>query len=132
VIFFSAGIIQALMYNYSPYYAGALVDSTVYNLYDDHDIRKTAFFRESGSNHYFKGSYATNIYELFSGITTSELLLNKAECLARAGNKDGALASLNLLLEKRLIAGSFVPLQAGDANEALQLVLKERRKELLY
>jgi hypothetical protein len=53
-------------------------------------------------------------------------------CLARAGNKDAAIASLDTLLSKRWKTGMYHSPVVGNAGEALQLILKERRKELLF
>lgn len=39
---------------------------------------------------------------------------------------------LNSLLTERYKAGSFTPLIASDAANALQMILQERRKELLF
>jgi hypothetical protein len=42
------------------------------------------------------------------------------------------MGDLNTLLTARYHAGAFSPLSAASAAEALVLVLKERRKELLF
>ena len=68
----------------------------------------------------------------FSGLATDELFLIKAECLARAGNASGALSTLNDLLRARYAQGTFVDLHADDPQQALRLVLQERRKELVF
>ena len=123
-------------YNYVPV-RGAMVDTILYATFGVDDIRRRAFFRASGSYFLFKGSYAASMNSLFSGLTTAEMYLLRAECLARgvngqAGDKDLALADLNHLLTNRWVTGSFIPVAAADANEALDQVLLERRKELLF
>ncbi|HQT24902.1 RagB/SusD family nutrient uptake outer membrane protein, partial [Daejeonella sp.] len=64
--------------------------------------------------------------------SSNELYLIQAECYARKGNTVDAMKSLNTLLVKRFKTGTFIPLTAGSAEAALGIVLKERRKELVY
>lgn len=109
----------------------ALVDSMLYARYHDDDIRKSVFFRTSGLYRRFKGSYAASPSILFSGIAVDEMYLIRAECYARTGQVTEAMADLNSLLEKRWITGTFLPLTAGSQLEAVNIILEERRKELL-
>ena len=113
-----------------PYYY-AKIDTVLYGQYANDDLRKNVFFADNGTGEItFKGSYAA--YEgLFSGIATDELFLNKAECLARKGDISEAMDKLNTLLFKRYKTGTFIPLTALNETEALQTILKERRKELI-
>ncbi|HEV7331948.1 MAG TPA: RagB/SusD family nutrient uptake outer membrane protein [Flavisolibacter sp.] len=107
------------------------IDSVLYRSYGENDLRKLVFFRSNGNGTYsFKGSYEGS-GALFTGIATDEMLLVRAECRARAGKTTEAMADLNTLLEKRWKAGTFVPLAAASAGEALKIILEERRKELL-
>lgn len=107
------------------------IDTTLYKSYDSLDLRKTAFFRRNNDGTYgFKGSYDGS-NTLFSGLAVNELYLNRAEAFAREGNVVEALKDLNTLLIKRYKTGRFVPVTANSANEALQKILLERRKELL-
>src|SRR5690606_9344696 len=59
------------------------IANELYELYDNHDIRKRAYFNTNkiGGN-YFRGSY-TGGDVLFAGITVAEVLLIKAETAAR-------------------------------------------------
>lgn len=108
------------------------IDSTFYRSYSDNDLRKALFFEyNSDSTVGFFGSYAGQ-RTLFDGIAVDEVMLIAAECNARLGNKDKALSELNELLSHRYRTGTFKPLVASDAGEALDLVLQERRKELVY
>jgi len=116
---------------YHPVYGNALVDTVLYSSYEGNDLRRTAFFTASGNYQQFKGNYAAD-YRLFSGIATDELLLTRAECFARTGNVTAALEDINLLLSKRMLAGSFIPVTAGTREAVLAVILKERRKELLF
>jgi starch-binding outer membrane protein, SusD/RagB family len=111
--------------------AGALVDSNLYASYANNDLRKKAFFAASGVYFRFKGNYAASSTDLFSGLSTDEMFLIRAEGAARMGNKDAALSDLNTLLAKRYDA-TFIPVTASNANEALNRIIIERRKELLF
>lgn len=107
-----------------------LIDTTLYRMYVADDLRRVLFFTPAANGQTFKGSY-TGSDDLFNGIATDELYLIRAEAAARLGNTAAALADLNTLLTARYRAGKFTPLNAATAGEALDLVLKERRKELL-
>jgi hypothetical protein len=109
----------------------ARIDTVLYSSYDNNDLRKKAFFRSSAPYHLFKGSYSGNTSPYFTGITTAEMFLVRAECLARKGNIVEAMNDLNTLMQKRW--SSTVPyagITATDKNDAVTKVLAERRKEL--
>jgi hypothetical protein len=109
----------------------ALVDTVLYASYHANDLRRQAFFRASGNYRRFKGNY-TGSSTLFSGIATDEVWLIRAESHARKQNKDAALSDLNTLLRTRWTNTiPYVDVTATDSNEALQIILRERRKELL-
>lgn len=117
-----------------PYGAGGIgyVDTTLYNSYDNNDLRKSLFYTSNGTGQIqFAGTYTGTFYN-FCGIATDEIYLIRAECLAREGNYEGAMADINTLLSKRYITGTFQPLTADNADEALRIVLNERRKELPF
>jgi tetratricopeptide (TPR) repeat protein len=63
------------------------------------------------------------------GLTVNETWLIKAECLARAGQKDEAVDMLNTLRKRRFKPVDYVALTAASADDALQLVVDERRRE---
>jgi hypothetical protein len=106
----------------------------LFAMYEAQDLRRVLFFTgSSDANRQFKGNYdGQNGSTQFTGLTTAELYLNRAEAWARAGNTNAAMADLNSLLMKRWRTGTFVPFTAPDARTALALVLRERRKELIY
>ena len=112
----------------------AKIDSVLFNSYDDNDLRKTILFRANGNGTYsFKGSYdGSSSGSVFLGFTTSELLLIKAEALARMNNTGDAMETLNKLMIKRWKNGTFSPFTAGTSTEALNIILNERRKELIF
>ncbi|MEO9020992.1 MAG: RagB/SusD family nutrient uptake outer membrane protein [Ginsengibacter sp.] len=107
------------------------IDTLLYSEYDNNDLRKKAFFAPADNYYKFKCIYTGDIYYYFTGIATDEIYLIKAECEAREGDVQTAMDDLNALLVKRWQSGTFVPLLASDRTEALTIILKERRKELL-
>jgi hypothetical protein len=109
----------------------AKIDTVLYAMYDSNDLRKNAFFMPADNYFKFKCIYTGDIYYYFTGIATDEMYLVKAECEARQGIVGAAMDDLNTLLVKRWKAGTFVPLTASNADDALQIILTERRKELI-
>ena len=108
------------------------IDASLYNSYNNNDLRKTVFFMSRpGGIFTFKGNY-TGSADMFGGIATDELYLTRAECYARKGNVPDAMKDLNALLEKRWKKGTFLSLSAANSDDALKLILTERRKELLF
>lgn len=104
------------------------IPNELYNQYEDNDLRKTLFFKNSGGKVLWRGDLLPN---QLAGTATDEVLLIGAECAARLGNKEKAIELLNVLLETRFKKGTFVPLSAISNEVALDLVLKERHKEIL-
>lgn len=128
-------IYYASLYTLSSFLAGRTVsspDTLLYSMYQDNDLRKeTKFSTDAGTGiTQFKGSYQGQ-YDWFGGFATNELFLIKAECLARRGEISEAMSMLNELLVTRYKTGAFVPLDAFSKQEALDIVLTERRKELI-
>lgn len=114
------------------FYNRAKIDSDLYKSYSTNDLRKKIFFSDNGdSTYWFKGSYDQSI-ALFDGVATDEIYLIKAECLAREGNTQGAMETLNTLLVKRWKQGTFIPFSASNIQSALEIILTERRKELIF
>jgi hypothetical protein len=109
-----------------------IVDSVLYNLYDDDDIRKSAFFKQYNGYIRFKGSYDFKTAIRFSGLATDEIYLIRAESFARLNKKDSAMNDLNQLLYNRYRSGTFIPRTAVSPADALDQTLLERRKELCF
>ncbi|HWZ15447.1 MAG TPA: RagB/SusD family nutrient uptake outer membrane protein [Mucilaginibacter sp.] len=108
-----------------------VIDSNLYKSYDQNDLRKSIFFGQVGNSLTFKGSYDGSQL-MFSGLATDEIYLIRAECNARLGNTASSLDDLNTLMKNRWTAGDFTPFTATTSAQALQLVLTERRKELIF
>ncbi|WP_316793015.1 RagB/SusD family nutrient uptake outer membrane protein [Pedobacter frigoris] len=107
----------------------------LYASYLDGDLRKTIFFTtNTGTNagtNSFKGSYEGN-GNLFVGLATNEVYFMRAECFARKNMPVEAMNDVNAVLSKRWRTGAaYVNLAAANGKDALAIVLKERRKELL-
>lgn len=116
----------------------AKIDSNLYKSYNINDLRKTIYFQandgDNTGSYAFRGSYhgSQNPGNVFTGITTSELYLIRAECFARQGSISDAMADLNLLMKNRWKASEWIPFSAVSTEDALEKVLEERRKELVF
>jgi hypothetical protein len=112
----------------------AKVDTALFASYAPQDLRKIVLFKTNADgSRAFKGNY-TGVAgaSLFTGIATNELYFVKAEAAVRNGDSNKALEALNTLLFTRWKEGTFVPYTITDPKQLLQLILKERRKDLLF
>lgn len=111
------------------------IDTNLYALYEDSDLRKTIFFtlNNDGFSYKYKGSYNGNVQTSFTGLALDEVYLNRAECLVRLGQYQKGMEILNRLLIKRYknINSEFLDLIASDTKDALAIILRERRKQLV-
>ncbi|ARS40306.1 hypothetical protein CA265_11835 [Sphingobacteriaceae bacterium GW460-11-11-14-LB5] len=111
-----------------------MASSDLLTVLDTKDLRYVFNFTRLTST----GAASTSVNPDYLGTTPNysigvpEIMLIKAECLARAGDKDGAVAILNTLRIKRFKPADYVALTASSADDALAKVLTERRRELLY
>lgn len=102
----------------------------LFDLYDNNDLRKTVYYNTINPNLTVKkDNYGLSMY-CFSGLDTDEQYLIQAECQARLGNKDEAIKTLNYLLKH--VHSNYVNKTALTKEEALDLILKERRKQLVF
>ncbi|MGV3766830.1 MAG: RagB/SusD family nutrient uptake outer membrane protein [Chitinophagaceae bacterium] len=67
---------------------------------------------------------------MISGPTVAEVLLNRAEASARTGDISTAMTMVNRLRTARYRAGTNSALTANNNDEAIALVLAERRREM--
>lgn len=113
----------------------SFVDTSLYDSYDDNDLRKEVYFElYPDGTASFRGSYAGS-FQLFDGVATDEMYLIRAEANVRKGGNDhlqAAMADLNHLLQHRYKAGTFNPVTVSDQAALLDKILLERRKELPF
>lgn len=110
-----------------------MVDSAFFEEFEKRDLRRILFFKEKvNSKHVvYQGSYAKiNSNSNFSGPSLGELLLIKAECLARMGRGKQGIEVLNKLRKARFSKDDYEDLQWDSDEKTVSLVLQERRKEL--
>jgi len=113
----------------------ACVDSVLIGQYTADDMRKKIFFQaneNAGNTYSFNGNYDHSYSQLFVGLTSSETYLIKAEAAVRIGKVNEAQNALNTLLAKRWKSNTYVAIKEPDADILLRLILRERRKELLF
>lgn len=67
----------------------------------------------------------------FGGITTVEVYLIKAECLARANQISEALDVLNTVRKTRILPASYQDISTIDKTTALNAIFRTKRNELL-
>lgn len=96
-------------------------------------LTRPSTFVNSYANYYTRVFYKTGIANngYMSGPTVPEMMLIQAEAEARAGNASAAVTLLNNLRKQRYITAGYTEVSATNGSEALQLVLRERRKELM-
>lgn len=109
------------------------VDTTLMQLYEIGDLRKEVYFKLNANGSYAVSKGINSSRGLpFTGLATDEMYLIKAECLARRDQKDEALTYLNNLVKTRMKTGSYIQVTATNSGEALEKVLIERRKALIW
>lgn len=111
----------------------ANVSHMLYGQYEANDLRKKAYFYDKGNGHIgLKGNYPGVFSTLFFGLTTDELFLNAAECAARRGDINKAAEQLNRMLTYKWRLGTYTPITFSSTEQAIDQILKERRKELIF
>ena len=115
------------------FYTGFYIDTALLHSYDPNDLRPAFYYYPAGGKDTFglKGSY-TGSYLSFGGLATDEVYLVRAESRARMGDLTGAARDLDTLLVNRWKAGTFTGHTFGSSQDALDIILKERRKELPF
>lgn len=107
-------------------------DTLLFRSYASNDLRKSIFFRLiSGNNMGIKRGYSGTVFA-YTGLATDEVYLNRAESFARSGNTLAAMNDLNTLLSRRWKTSTYTALTAVSPADALNKILIERRKELIW
>ncbi|WP_343571047.1 RagB/SusD family nutrient uptake outer membrane protein [Sphingobacterium sp.] len=101
-----------------------------YELFQDNDLRKSVYIAKFGNYNSYYGFYSPIGYT-FGGLSTDELRLIYAECLARNNKINDALTVLNTLRMNRFKNGTSYALTSQNKQQILSYILKERRLELL-
>ncbi len=68
----------------------------------------------------------------YGGLTTTEVYLIKAECLARANDLSGAMSLLNQVRAKRILASAYTPLTASTTVNAVKLINQTKENALIF
>lgn len=109
------------------------------NLFGNNDARYNLFFTSTnatfldiGSNTAYHNVPYTRFFYATMGMKTTEVHLMLAECLARENNFSGAVDILNKLRAKRITSGTVNLTVPATRKETMELVVNERRKELLF
>jgi len=78
--------------------------------------------------------YASTLRGLFNygGLTTTEVYLIKAECLARNSKYDDAMDALNTVRQKRILPNVYQPLTASTEEEAINYIRRTKDNELIF
>lgn len=128
---YTAKIPSSQYQSIQPNIGQANIDSVLYQSYSSNDLRKFIYFNTVSGYPRRKNFYDGTNNTLYTGLAVDEMYLNRAECLARKGLTASAMSYLNKLLVNRYATDSFIPLSAIDNMAALQIILQERRKELV-
>lgn len=106
--------------------------------YDPNDLRSFIFYGKNTLNNFnVKRGYTSGTYA-FTGLAVDEIILIRAECLARSRAYEEAMKVINMLLINRFkmdpVTGktSYNNQMASSVEEALAIILMERRKELVW
>lgn len=85
--------------------------------------------RTVGADTYYFGTILG--YFNLGGITTTEIYLIKAECLARNNDLTAAMNTLNTVRKKRILSTSYADLTATTVAQAMGHIMKTKRNELI-
>jgi hypothetical protein len=125
-------------YNEMNFAQSYIISPELRTLFGTNDGRFNLFFNststtnlDQGSNTAYWGTQYTRFFYPTVGMKTTEVYLMQAECLARQDKLNEAVAILNTLRAKRILSGTVNLTVPATRKETMQLVINERRKELL-
>ena len=109
-----------------------VIDSVLYKSYETNDLRKAIYFiKNTDGLPNMKGGYSGTILT-FGGLAVDEVMLIRAECLARDNKPGEAMSVLNNLLRNRYVRNTYIDKIAITSELALSIILEERKKELVF
>lgn len=109
----------------------AMLSPTAVERYDvTSDVRISYLFYNTwyGQPAYLNYAFKYNV----AGMRVPEVLLIKAECMARAGEVDGAMAVLNDFRVDRILPANYAELTATTSKEAVLHIIDERAREFAH
>ncbi|QSW87997.1 RagB/SusD family nutrient uptake outer membrane protein [Flavobacterium endoglycinae] len=116
-----------------------IISPELRNLFGTNDARFNLFFNstsatnlDQGSNTAYWGIQYTKFFYPTVGMKTTEVYLMLAECYARENKLNEAVDVLNTLRAKRILSGTVNLTVPATRKETMELVVNERRKELLF
>lgn len=121
----------SLDFDFYRFYVTPFISDDLQALFTHNDLRYVYNFSPPNNGAratYFLYNFSSMLFNY--GIGVPEMLLTKAECLARQGDASGALVQLELIRKFRFSQADYVPLINTGAENALKQVLDERRREL--
>ncbi|RYE30436.1 MAG: RagB/SusD family nutrient uptake outer membrane protein, partial [Sphingobacteriales bacterium] len=129
---FSTGVVTSSYPSMTSIYNNSTtINKDLISKYVEGDLRLQFLIKPQNGGHIMNGNFMGESLVPYSGLATDEIILIKSECLARRGDIVGAMTWVNRLLKNRIASSKFSPLTAQSPTEALNLVLLERRKELV-
>ncbi|MET3879349.1 RagB/SusD family nutrient uptake outer membrane protein [Chitinophaga sp. OAE865] len=117
--------------------SGLDISPATARMFETHDLRNIFIKPDTATNTTtgkLDTSYIYNADVVFINnisITTPEMYLVRAESNIRLGRLSDAMADINLLRKNRIVSAYYKPLEAANATQAMNILLAERRKELL-
>jgi hypothetical protein len=118
-------------------FTGSPLNKDVLDLLTDNDLRYDVYTAPGNlfSPNHSGRSFAIQLYSSTNGINVGpsvpEMMLIKAECLAREGDETKAIETLNTLRSKRFNSSTSYNISLREGENALTYVLTERRIELM-
>ncbi|MFD2940123.1 RagB/SusD family nutrient uptake outer membrane protein [Flavobacterium notoginsengisoli] len=115
-----------------------IISPELRTLFGTNDARFNLFFNststtnlDQGSGTAYWGTQYTRFFYPTVGMKTTEVYLILAECYARDNKFNEAVGVLNTLRAKRILSGTVNLTVPATRKETMDLVINERRKELL-
>ncbi|HEX8014788.1 MAG TPA: RagB/SusD family nutrient uptake outer membrane protein [Flavobacterium sp.] len=140
----AANNIEVLSYQYMTGYNEMnfayqnIISPELRTLFGTNDARFNLFFNttsttnlDQGSNTAYWATAYTKFFYSTVGMKTTEVYLMLAECYAREDKLTEAVDILNTLRAKRILSGTVNLTVPATRKETMELVINERRKELL-